>query len=204
MIQKLTKERVKQAGQVIANAFHNDPLFKVLIPVDKKRKEVLPKLNSFLLELGSKVGNVYITSKNVEGAAIWFSDKTADFGLFQIICAVMLLPGMRLLFKHGKEMLRMQKELAILIKNRKTLMGSRNYLYLSMIAIAPEQQHKGYGSILLKKLFNESKQNNVPIYLETETEENVEIYKHYNFKIINEIDLVDNKVHMWQMLREPE
>jgi hypothetical protein len=49
----------------------------------------------------------------------------------------------------------------------------------------------------------DSDRTGVPLYLETETEDNRDMYEHLGFKLLREITLPEIDLPMWQMLREP-
>ncbi len=201
---KISDELFRNAGQVVANAFHKDPLWESFLPEPERRKIIAPQLSEIVLKVANKIGSVQITSEALEGVAMWFPKKTANFNMLDMIKAGQFLNMLRLSFKYKKEINSMQKYTSILTKDRKILMKDKDYLYLAMICVAPEHQGKGFGGRLLNHLFAESKELNLPIYLETETTDNVSLYEHYGFKTIDETNLFDGKVHIWQMLREPQ
>ena len=41
------------------------------------------------------------------------------------------------------------------------------------------------------------------LYLQTESESNVEMYEHYDFRVVREIALQSLGLPMWEMVREP-
>ena len=82
-------------------------------------------------------------------------------------------------------------------------MGGRDYVYVMIVGVDPEHQGQGFGSKLLRALIEESDRTGVPIYLETETEDNVSMYEHLGFKVLAKITLPVVEVPLWEMLREP-
>ncbi len=201
---KISDELFRNTGQVVANAFHNDPLWESFLPDPERRKIIAPKLSEIVLKVANKIGTVQITSEELEGVTMWFPKKTANSNMLHMIKAGQFLNMLKLSLKYNEEINSMQKYTSTLTKHRKILMKDRDYLYLAMICVAPEHQGKGFGRSLLNHLFSESKELNLPIYLETETTDNVSLYEHCGFKTIHETNLFDGKVHMWQMLRGPQ
>jgi len=55
---------------------------------------------------------------------------------------------------------------------------------LIIIGVASEFQGQGFGGKLLRALIGESEQVGIPIYTETQTEENVRFYEKLGFKDI--------------------
>ncbi len=98
----------------------------------------------------------------------------------------------------------LQKNMTVLEKDRNRFMKDQDHLYLAAIGVAPEFQRKGHARRLLTELFNVSRERRVPIYLETETEENVRLYEHYGFQTIGERDYSHKGFHIWQMVRRQQ
>ncbi len=45
-------------------------------------------------------------------------------------------------------------------------------------------------------------EDDLPSYLETSNEQNVSMYQHFGFKVIDEFTVSKTKVKLWAMLRE--
>ena len=56
---------------------------------------------------------------------------------------------------------------------------------------------------MLRALISECEQAGFYLYLETETEKNVAMYKRFGFDVIRQITLSILDLPIWQMLREP-
>jgi ribosomal protein S18 acetylase RimI-like enzyme len=85
---------------------------------------------------------------------------------------------------------------------RKKHMKNKSFAYLQIIGVASENQGKGYGGKLLKELIAMTDKVKLPIYLETETESNVRLYKGFGFKKLEEMNLPVINQPMWAMTRE--
>ncbi len=203
-VYSVKKEQFKQASMVLSDAFFEDPIWKGLIPDNERRKLFMPEMNEFLLHVGLKVGRVFASSDQLEGVAVWFPAKTANMGFRHIFFNGLFPMIMKIYKKYKKEMMHMMKSLKIIEKDRVRIMKGQNYLYLAVIGVSPKHQGKGNSSKILKGLFEESRRLQVPVYLETETENNVEMYKHLGFSVFNERDFEDYGFYVWQMIRQPE
>ena len=82
-------------------------------------------------------------------------------------------------------------------------MRGRDYTYLLIIGVATRYQGQGFGGQLLQALIDQSEKSGLPIYLETETEENVQLYQHFGFTVLKVITLPLINLPMWEMIREP-
>lgn len=74
--------------------------------------------------------------------------------------------------------------------------------YLYSFATNPEFQGKGHGSKLLKELLNFFDENKQNCYLETLKEENVGIYKHFGFDLVEVKQVPKTDLTIYAMYRE--
>jgi ribosomal protein S18 acetylase RimI-like enzyme len=88
-------------------------------------------------------------------------------------------------------------------RDRREHMRGRAFIYLQIIGVAPRHQGKGFGGRLLRAIIAESEQEGRPLYLETETEENVRLYERFGFRVIRKLILPGLELPMWEMAREP-
>lgn len=199
---KLKKPDIPEASKVLARAFMNDPIWTTFMPDKDQRAEVLPLMFESLLYISLKYGTAQSPTEPREGIAIWYPSKNTDANFFQVIFSGIPFSCIKAMNKHGKVMKKMQKEMKILSRDRKKHMQKRDHLYLACIGVDPQLQGKGHGGTLLQELFRESVEKNVPVYLETETEENVKMYSHLGFKVVVERILEGSGIHLWQMVRD--
>ena len=87
-------------------------------------------------------------------------------------------------------------------EDRNLHMKGRSYVYIFIVGVAQEFQGKGYGSKLLRAVIEHYDRQGLPIYLETETSDNVELYKHFGFQLLKKITLPVVEQPMWEMMRE--
>jgi ribosomal protein S18 acetylase RimI-like enzyme len=73
------------------------------------------------------------------------------------------------------------------------------YLYLMVLGTQRTQQGKGLGTQLVKKMID-SLAPNIPIYLETESEENVKFYEKFGFQVVKKVHIGVLDIPMWEML----
>ena len=97
----------------------------------------------------------------------------------------------------------MQPALVSLDRDRNRHMQDTPFIYLHIIGVATIHQGKGYGRLLLQALIEKSEKAGLPIYLETETARNAEMYQRFGFNTVNEIILPIINLPMWEMIRKP-
>lgn len=73
------------------------------------------------------------------------------------------------------------------------------HFYLEYLAVNPEQQGKGYGSVLLRHLTDRADEMGVGCYLENANPRNVIFYQRAGFTEITELEIIG--IHSWLMWR---
>ena len=196
---RLQKQDANRAGVVLTEAFQADPVFNAIF--DGATLDQRIAFYTTPVQYGMKYGRVVATSPQLEGIAVWVPGKFADMTLLRLILSGAFFTGM----KMGMEVSnRMAAVLKPTDQDRKAFMRGRDYHYLVMIGVSPQHQGQGFGRQLLQALIDESERTRLPIYLETETEENVSIYEHFCFKVIDKVTLALIDLPMWEMIREPQ
>ena len=201
---RIEKGDIVPASRILAEAFWLDPMWRAFVPDDETRRDLLPHILEILVRFGYRYGSVRGSSRELEGIAVWFRGEASDLKLFHLLFGGFFCKSMKLMFKYGREMQEMQKSIQIIDEHRKQYMKGRDYLYLQIIAVAPEYQGQGHCGSLMRQLLDESRNLRIPIYLETGSEENTKIYRHYGFSVLGERDFPEQGFHLWQMLREPD
>ena len=64
-----------------------------------------------------------------------------------------------------------------------THLGAR-YIYLDVLAVRPDLQGQGYGGTLLRHLLVDAENRSAPVFLETSTDSNIALYRHYGFSVL--------------------
>jgi len=195
---QLQKHEAAQAGVVLNDAFQEDPVFNAIFTGAAPEQRIAFFTTPVVYCL--KYGKVYAPSEQLEGIAAWVPGKYADMNFIRLLLSGAFWPGMKMGTEFSQKIATVFKPID---EDRKVQMRGRDYLYLLIIGIAPQYQGQGFGGQLLKALFAESEQTGLPIYLETETDENVSLYQHLGFKVINKAELPLIDLPMWEMIREP-
>ena len=68
---QLNKSHAKPATEVLVRAFWNHPPLQYYFPDELERKKTAPYFLSFAVFSGIRYGEVYATSPNLEGVAVW-------------------------------------------------------------------------------------------------------------------------------------
>lgn len=152
----------------------------------------------FRIRYGILYGEVYGTSQNLEGVAVWIPFEKIEMTIFRLIRA----KGFSLYFRLNDEIFSRLNYIENYILSIHKNLANFPHWYLSPIGVAKEFQGKGYASDLLRYMFMRIDQENLPCYLETQNEKNICIYEHFGFIIIEESVIPGTNITHWAMLRE--
>ena len=76
--------------------------------------------------------------------------------------------------------------------------------YLNLLGTHPHWQRQGLGAMVMAPIMETCDRDGLPLYLETETVENVAYYSHHGFTVRSEWDVPLDGPHMWGMIRQPK
>jgi len=195
---RLDKSHIKPATEVLARAFQDYPLFVYLIPDESERKNKLPYLLETFVFYGVSYGEVYATSPNLEGVAVWWPPQPAMSMPWRVVRSGML----SVLLKLGKSPVARLLPVAYHMSRMHERHAPSRYWFLHVIGVDPVFHSKGHATTLLRPVLARIDREQLPCYLDTEDEKNVPIYQHYGFKILEEAIIPRTEVRIWTMLRE--
>jgi ribosomal protein S18 acetylase RimI-like enzyme len=193
---RVRKKDVPQAGAVLADAFQHDPVWNAIFG-DAKRAQRAYAFET-PVRYCRRYGEVYAPTVNLEGVAAWVPGALADMTLWRVLRSGAFLAGMKLGAPLARSMAPIFKPIEI---DRKRNMQGKSYIYLQVIGVAPTFQGQGFGGTLLRALIERSEGAGMPLYLETETEDNVRMYERFGFQVVKEIVLPIVDLPMWEMVR---
>ena len=197
---QLTPEYVKDVCRVLGDAFQDDPIMVFAYPDKEERKEKAQYGFYMLYKYGIKNGFAYATSENLEGIIMWLPPKNIYISMWNMIKNGIFYT----IRKVGLKMKSMKRAMIIFnySEERHKQLVPYDHWYLQNIAVKPEEQGKGYGGFLLRRMIEDVKSDGLPIYLETNTEKAMSIYLKYGFKILEHGIIPDTDIPLWCMLRK--
>jgi GNAT superfamily N-acetyltransferase len=185
---RLTESEIEPVVGTLARAFYDYPLFIYVFPDASERRSGLPLLLQSFVHYGILNGEVYATSRNLEGVAVWMPpDHTSRSSPVPEV---------------NKDALdRMAHFGSQVHAVRKRHVPSAHW-FLMIIGVVPELQGRGCASVLLAPMLARIGRQHLPCYLDTEVEKNVDIYNRYGFRVVDDSIVVGTGVRSWGMLRE--
>ena len=195
---RLTKAQIKPAAEMLTRAFQDNPGLAYYFPDESERKNKSHHLHQFMLCHGLIYGEVYATSPNLEGLAVWLPSENANMSLWRVIRS----GGLSMIYKLGIKAASQVRPFGDYVSSVHKRHVPFRHWYLLGLGVDPDYQGQGYASALLKAMFTRIDKERLPCYLETQNANNVPIYQHYGFKVVEEGIVPNTRVTNWAMLRE--
>jgi ribosomal protein S18 acetylase RimI-like enzyme len=191
---------VERAGRMLANSFRHD---RIWLNVFGGVTRFFRRYRAFFeipLQYGLKYGDVYATSRELEGIAAWLPGDDVDMTPLRMILSGAIMSSMYV----GPDVLMKMGPLAeILPLHRNKHMAGRDFRYLLLVGVAMSQQRKGIGSAMIRALLARCDRDEKWLYLETESEDNVRFYERLGFQLLEKVVVPEINLPMWLMAREP-
>jgi ribosomal protein S18 acetylase RimI-like enzyme len=195
---QLMKPDIKPAAAVLAMAFRNYPLLQYGFPRDLEREKMASYFFQYELAYCLRYGEVYATSPNMEGVAIWLTSEYFPMTFWKLVRSVPL--SVTLNFARGGAS-KLKYPGDYLDARHKSLTPFKHW-YLQTIGVAPQFQGKGYAGELIRAILGKIDKESLPCYLETMDEKNVRLYEHFGYKVIEKSTIPKTNLTSWAMLRE--
>ena len=192
------KKDLDRLAEVAADAYQDYPLHNWFM--GDKYDEVASKL---LMQISLKTMTedavIYADSEEINGFAAWL-----PFGFTGNKAIPFLLSGgLKLIFHSGLgiiDRLSAYENYAMGLKKEYT----DNYdWYLFNLSIKKDAQGKGIASKLMRPMLQFCDDERMVVYLETNKEANVGLYRHYGFDLMKEEQIPKTSVMHYAMVRKP-
>jgi ribosomal protein S18 acetylase RimI-like enzyme len=198
-MKRVTESDLERCVNVLTQAFKDDVLSQFFFPEEKDRIRYLPEFFRYRVKYGSKFGQVYASSPNLEGVAIWrYPDSTNKSRLRDLKSG-----GFGLYLAVGRERIQKMNKLDDFTKQQCEKFVETPYIHLGPIGVHPDYQGQGFGSRLIRPMLEHLDASETYCYLETQNPANVELYKHYGFEVVSETTLPGTDIPHWDLMRTP-
>jgi ribosomal protein S18 acetylase RimI-like enzyme len=191
-IRTLEPGRYAEAGDVLARAFLDDPLWAWLVPDTDVRRRRLPWLfERALADL--RVATIEAAGEPLLGVATWIpptTDVPAPPAWTVVGALVRLRGGFGRLVRYGREAARLEQEV-----------GAAASWRLGGIGVAPAAQGRGLGSALVRSGLERADADGRPVVLLTSNPVNLGFYERHGFEVAAERRLPAAGPPGWAMVR---
>lgn len=196
---QLAQPQLREAAQVLARAFHTDPMTRYMLPEEPGRDAAMATFFRSTLRVAFWRGQIYTTS-GLDGLAVWLEPGKTSFPVHVVLrSGLIFLP---LAFGNAA-FLRFLTTVQGFERAQHQVISGR-YWYLLHLGVEPGRQGQGIGSRLLGPGLAQADRDHVPCYLETLTEVNLPLYERHGFQVRSENRIQPDGPHFWTMTRDPQ
>jgi ribosomal protein S18 acetylase RimI-like enzyme len=195
----LQQSQIADAAKLMAHTFFSDPFGSYLIPDDRHRLAILQRLWNDTLQHDWPFHHLY-TSDRLSGIASWLPPQAAPPSLWES------LPVMGMAFSRmgWRCTSRLLTALAATESYRHRDCPTPHW-YLDGLAVSPEAQGQGLGSLLLQPVLQQADRQGEPCYLYTSTERAVRFYQRQGFVVVRDaVQILQDAPPLWMMTRSPQ
>ena len=197
---RLSKSDIEPAVDLLTRAFWDDSLCVYFFPDEEERKKLLPVFFKFRLKQSLQNGEVYTTSSRLEGVAIWQHSNMVDSSFWKNLRA----GGFGFYRTMGRNLVNRMMKMDQFTSQRRAKYAVTPYMHLGPVAVDPELQGQGYSSKLIRPMLERLDRQELPCYLEAQSESNVSIYEHYGFEVLAKGNVPIADIPHWDMMRFPQ
>ena len=195
----LAEKQILAAGQVLAQAFFNDPLCVYTEPDLEARMSHFAALFTLLVRKGARHDGVYTTIGRPDGVAVWMppqvGESTAEVAVWSEMNQMAERFGPEAYRRFTKAFRHFEQ-----VHNR-CMVGP--HWYLALLGVSPECQRQGIGGALLTPVLQRADLEGAACYLETFVAGNVPFYERRGFQVVEAGVEPTSVVAFWAMKRKP-
>jgi GNAT superfamily N-acetyltransferase len=191
-VRRATRADLDGIARSLTDAFVDDPVMHWFFPDARGRRKRIERV--FRMRVGGllKQDEVYVTDDHA-GAAVWAQPERWEMPPLEGMRFVLgLLPLVRTRIGTLAEGWAMIDRLH----------PREPHWYLAILGTEPDSQGRGIGSALLRPVLEDCDRNEVPAYLESSKEANLDFYGRHGFRVTGTLDLPDGP-RVWSMWRDP-
>jgi ribosomal protein S18 acetylase RimI-like enzyme len=199
-IMPLTPKDVPAAGEVLARAFMDDPMFGWCAPDEQRRARFLSKCMTAFARYAAPFGESYATQGGVLGVALWLPPGEHGRVRRMLMLRSGIVGAMLSLGFTGSR--RFAAAGNAIESAHELTMEDREHWYLMDLGVEPARQSSGIGSALIEPVLTKADAAGLPCYLETQNERAAAYYRKHDFTIVRELDLPLEGPRLWTFIRE--
>lgn len=196
-IRRLSHADLDDAAEILAQAFHDDPLQRYAFPDEDERRRLSPGHFRVPLEYGLRFGTVHVAPGAgvivalPPGATEITPERAEEGGITRLPSIIGAEPAARV----------MSVLAAAEPMHHRHAPGP--HWYVMVLGVAPDAQGTGVGRALLESIFAEADPARHPVYLETAQPRNIAFYGHMGFAVVEQDREPASGLDLWGFLRPP-
>ena len=189
---------IRQAAQVLAEAFFDDPLMVHYLPDPQKRRAFLPGVLGVYTRIAMRHG-LPLATPGLEGVALWMPPGQTETSLWDYFLASLGMLDLRFVIMAWRRL----REIEPFVERLHHECLPQPHWYLAVLGVRPGAQNRGVGGRLIAAGLERADRDALPCYLETMSEENVAFYQKRGFQVARQVTLPGTTLPLWAMVRPP-
>ena len=186
------------AAETLYRAFADNPMMRYMASAARNPNRAIHENFSHVLARARVNGIIIRTSPQHEGIAVWFLEGFARSSLpLDMGIAWYKLRSFRL-----REISTLLPFYLKIEKAHARVIHQPHY-YLEILGVDPKYQGQGYSSKLLRPVLAHADKHRKKCYLETQSQNNVSLYRHFGFEVVETIAVDFDPEPYSLMLRKP-
>lgn len=193
---RLEPSQQVQAGKLLARAFHDDPLYRLVLPDEGMRARLASWLFERVVRYALLYGQVY-TTPALEGVACWLPPGQTRLTVGRAMRSGLYATPL----KMGPAAYRRFGAYSTYVDRLHEHYAPELHWYLWVVGVDPPSQGQGVGGRLIQPVLARASADGTACYLETGIEGNVRFYGQYGFKVVAEGRVPGQGLQVWAMVR---
>jgi GNAT superfamily N-acetyltransferase len=192
----ITEEQIPLAGEMLEQAFFNDPLDVYTAPDPETRTRIFSWFFAQAVRDEASTHTIYTTVGQPEGVAVWLPPHTNEQATQSA--------SDEMERRFGREAYeRFTDTFSYFHRIHHEVIASPHW-YLELLGVDPHRQGQGIGKALLIPVLQRADAEGLPCYLETFTRRNIPFYESSGFQVAQSGIEPKSMVPFWAMKREPQ
>jgi len=198
-VRPIRREERAATAAMLARSFDGDPMFRYLLPDERRRASWLPYLFSGVVAQTQPHGGAWTPGDGLDGAVLLAEPGQYPFAWTHSLGYLLRFwdrPGLPLPTWH-LAWAGMPVQRAIERMHHKA-----PHVYVYVIGVDPDRQGTGAGGTLMRHAVGRADALGVDLYLETTNPKNLGFYRHFGLEVTAEAVVATGAPPIWGMVRK--
>jgi GNAT superfamily N-acetyltransferase len=196
---RLRGRDLRSAARICAQAFADAPHIVHFFPEKTRRERDPAALFEMRIRYGLLYGEVYVTSRDLEGVAVWIPSERASMTMWKQIRA----GGIRLYRSVDADAVARMTHVAEHNDRLRRQHVPGRHWFLSILAVDPAHQRQGHATRLVKGMLDRVDRKGIPCYAETTEPHVLPFYRRLGFEVGTESIVPGTDLTVWPLVRPP-
>ena len=195
---RLSEAHAEAAGDLMVAAFFTAPGLAFMFPDPARRARLVPPFFAAMARLAVRCGEATALGEPLHAVALWLSpgwDHPAEAEVAEAGMGAAIAP------LDAGEAGRLKAFRGHFDATHERVMD-RPHWYLSFLAVAPEYQGQGAGTILMRHMLGKVADTGVPCYLESVDEANLAFYERLGFRVVEVGTVPGTQLRTWALRQD--